>query len=57
MRLGDLIAATPAATPEGVLAKVEHALRDVDPAEPEFYGLHGAAFSALWDVLQSGRLG
>ncbi len=41
-RLSDFIAATPATTPEGVRAKVEHMLRDVEGEEPDFGGVMAA---------------
>lgn len=55
-RLMDFIADTPARSPEALRAKVEWMVRDVDPEEPSFRGIFGGTLSALWDVLQSGRL-
>lgn len=51
--LDDKIASTRARTPEAIRAKVEYALRDVDPTEPMlgYGGIKAVPMSALWDVL------
>jgi len=51
--LDDEITATRARTPEGIRAKVEYALRDVDPGKQHFGkgGCFAVAYSALWDVM------
>lgn len=51
--LDDKIATTRARSPEAIRAKVEYALRDVDPTEPMlgYGGIKAVPMSALWDVL------
>ena len=56
LRVDNAVIGTPALTAAGRYAKAVHALRDIDPDDPQFPCWNGAAISVLWDILEAGEL-